>query len=84
VQHVSSWEVLRAEAGAGTPVGRELAAYQERHAQVIARELWLATEWHPPADGEEPTGPDFRSATSKHPRCTASLMTKSRIQARMG
>ena len=32
VQHVSSGEVLLAEARAGTPVGRELAAYQERHA----------------------------------------------------
>jgi adenylate kinase family enzyme len=32
VQHVSSGEVLRAEARVGTPVGRELAAYQERHA----------------------------------------------------
>ena len=32
VQHVSSGEVLPPEARAGTPVGRELAAYQERHA----------------------------------------------------
>jgi len=32
VQHVSSREVLCAEARVGTPVGRELAAYQERHA----------------------------------------------------
>jgi hypothetical protein len=32
VQHVSSEEVLLAEARAGAPVGRELAASQERHA----------------------------------------------------
>jgi Adenylate kinase len=32
VQHVSSGEVPRAEARVGTPAGRELAAYQERHA----------------------------------------------------
>jgi adenylate kinase family enzyme len=32
VQHVSSGEVLRAEARAGAPAGRELAACQERHA----------------------------------------------------
>lgn len=32
VQHVSSAEVLPPEARVGTPVGRELAAYQERHA----------------------------------------------------
>ena len=32
VQHVSPGEVLRPEARAGTPAGRELAAYQERHA----------------------------------------------------
>jgi adenylate kinase family enzyme len=32
VQHVSSGEVLPAEARAGTPAGRELAACQERHA----------------------------------------------------
>jgi hypothetical protein len=37
VQHVSSGEVLLAEARAGAPVGRELAANQERHA-------------HPPRD----------------------------------
>src|SRR5438105_4111278 len=30
VQHVSSGEVLRAEARVGTPAGRELAAYQQR------------------------------------------------------
>jgi len=30
IQHVSSGEVLRAEAQAGTPVGREVAAYQRR------------------------------------------------------
>jgi hypothetical protein len=29
------------------------------------------------------TGQNFRSATSKHPRRAANLMTKSRIQARM-
>ena len=32
VQHVSSEEVLLAEVRAGAPVGRELAANQERHA----------------------------------------------------
>jgi adenylate kinase len=32
VQHVCSGEVLRAEARVDAPVGRELAAYQERHA----------------------------------------------------
>jgi len=32
VQYVSSGEVLRAEACVGAPVGRELAASQERHA----------------------------------------------------
>jgi len=26
--------------------------------QVIARELWLATEWQQPADGGGPTGPE--------------------------
>ena len=30
IQHVSSGEVLRAEVGAGTPSGREIAAYQQR------------------------------------------------------
>jgi adenylate kinase len=30
IQHVSSGEVLRAEAQAGTPAGREVAAYQKR------------------------------------------------------
>jgi adenylate kinase len=30
IQHVSSGEVLRAEARSGTPAGRELAAYQQR------------------------------------------------------
>jgi len=30
VQHVSAGELLRAEARAGTPVGREVAAYQQR------------------------------------------------------
>jgi len=30
IQHVSSGEVLRAEASAGTPAGREVAAYQQR------------------------------------------------------
>lgn len=30
VRHVSSGEVPRAEARAGTPAGRELAAYQQR------------------------------------------------------
>ena len=30
IQHVSSGEVLRAEVGAGTPLGREVAAYQRR------------------------------------------------------
>jgi adenylate kinase len=30
IQHVSSGEVLRAEVSAGTPAGREIAAYQRR------------------------------------------------------
>jgi adenylate kinase len=30
VQHISAGELLRAQARAGTPVGREIAAYQER------------------------------------------------------
>jgi adenylate kinase len=30
IQHISSGDVLRAEAGADTPVGREVAAYQRR------------------------------------------------------
>jgi adenylate kinase len=30
VQHISSGEVLRAAAGAGTPAGREVAAHQQR------------------------------------------------------
>jgi adenylate kinase len=30
VQHISSGDVLRAAAGAGTPAGREVAAYQQR------------------------------------------------------
>jgi adenylate kinase len=30
VQHVSAGELLRAEARAGTPVGRDIAAYLER------------------------------------------------------
>jgi adenylate kinase len=30
VQHISSGDVLRAAAGTGTPVGREVAAYQQR------------------------------------------------------
>ena len=197
VQHVSSGEVLRAEARAGSPVGRELAAYQERHAQPPRGSLpaavcaagrpgrlpahnrrragrhphgpvrpgplahrghrhrgrvhrlpaggkpraeprdhephgqrqsaaraavdpgrdsiggWLGgffgsfggrIAFHPglqvpcrssrgncgwlPSGSHRPTArgqpaPDFRSATSKHRRRTASLMTKSRIQARM-
>jgi adenylate kinase family enzyme len=30
VRHVAAGDLLRAEARAGTPVGREVAAYQER------------------------------------------------------
>ena len=30
VQHVSAGELLRAEARAGTPAGRQIAAYQQR------------------------------------------------------
>ena len=42
---------------------------------------WLPSGSHRPTARGQPA-PNLRSATSKHPRRTASLMTKSRIQAR--
>jgi hypothetical protein len=43
---------------------------------------WLPSGSHQPTARGQPA-PNFGSATSKHPRRTASLMTKSRIRARM-
>jgi adenylate kinase len=38
VHHVSAGELLRAEARAGTPAGREIAAYQQQSAGSPIRE----------------------------------------------